>query len=176
MSDTRLQARSRSWFWWNLCLSCKIRLVQNFYINQHHSRTANSSHERCYRFSLWIARRRRLCYTITHVRIRKKWRRHSRMQAEKSFVWSEASINNVIRYHTQISDWSEILRIKFWSCSIYWFAYENFSSHVCKWFAAIQSQFEWFTRYLESTKTTIQDDEFETIVSLSWHKNNHQSE
>jgi hypothetical protein len=96
------------------------------------------------------------------------------MQVEKSFVWSETDIKDVIRYLTSISDRFRIYAIKLRSFNIHqkW----DLSDHVCKRFAAIRSQSELFTWYSESAKTTLQDDELETIISLSWHENNHQSE
>jgi hypothetical protein len=102
MSGTHFQATSRSWFWWNLCLSRQICLMQNLDDEQYHSKAANSSHERRHRIFIRIARRRRIRDSISHVWIWEKWR--SRMQAKKSFVWSETNIKNVIRYHTRISD------------------------------------------------------------------------
>jgi hypothetical protein len=94
------------------------------------------------------------------------------MQAEKSFVWSETDIKNVIRYHTQISDWFRFQAIKFRSCIIHqkW----DLSCNVCRWFDAIWSQSESSAKYSESAKTAIQNDESETIISLSRHENNHQ--
>jgi hypothetical protein len=96
------------------------------------------------------------------------------MQAEKNFIWSEADIKDVIRYHTSISDRLRFQTIKFRSCCIHqkW----DFSDHVCQRLATFWFKSEWSTRHSESAKTVIQNDKSETIISLSWHENNHQSE
>jgi hypothetical protein len=120
MSDIRFQVTSRSRFWWNLCLSRKICFVQIIHNNQHHSRTANWSHERCHRIFIRTAWRRRVRHSISHVWIRRKWRRHSRMQIKKSFVWSEINIKDMIRYHTTTNDNEIIVISTFWKKKKNW--------------------------------------------------------